>query len=166
MAMPLDKLIETLHKSGCSLVLEDKQGNIRLFFKKGVRDLEDLLDHEPETLSGATIADKVIGKAAAGMIAYGGASEVYAEAMSRKALPLLEDNNVRYSYGQVVDHIVIPQGDTRCPLEEIVAPATTAEEAVRLLRQHFMEMQKQRSQAQATAYNKSKSQGSDTARQS
>lgn len=138
--MPLNKLIEALHKNECSLVLEDQGGNVRLFYKKGVRDLEYLLDHEPEALKGATAADKVVGKAAAGMMAYGGLKEVYADVLSRKALPLLQANGVAYSYGQIVDNIVIPKGDTRCPLEKIVEPATTATETVELLRKHFAEM--------------------------
>lgn len=143
--MSLSKLIDILHKEGCSLVLEDAQGNIRLFYKKGVRDLEDLLDekdadgHKGHALHGSTIADKVIGKAAAGMMAYGGVGEVYADVMSKKAIPLLEDNHIKYSYGTLVDHIIIPKGDNRCPLEKIVSPAKNAEETVRMLRQHFKE---------------------------
>lgn len=139
--MSLSKLIDILHKEGCSLVLEDTHGNIRTFYKKGVRDLEDLLDHEPDTLKGSTIADKVIGKAAAGMMAYGEVKEVYADVISKKAIPLLEDNNIKYSYSTLVDHIIIPKGDNRCPLEKIVASAKSAEETVRILRQHFKEMQ-------------------------
>lgn len=139
-AMTLSKLIELLHEKGCSLVLEDRKGNIRSFYKSGVRDLEELLDNEPETLKGAVVADKVVGKAAAGMMAYGGVKEVYAEVLSRKALPLLEGNGIRYSYGKLVDQIIIPKGDARCPLEEIVSAAGTAEETVMRLRQHFAEM--------------------------
>lgn len=138
----MKKLIEILHKTECSLVLKDRQGNIRTFNKKGVRDLEDLLDHEPESLRGAYIADKVVGKAAAGMMAFGGVEEVYAEVLSRKAVPILEDNSIKYSYGKIVDQIIIPNGDNRCPLEKIVAPAATATEVVTLLRQHFTEMQR------------------------
>lgn len=133
-------LIDILHRDGCSLVLEDVHGNIRLFYKKGVRDLEDLLDYEPDALKGATIADKVIGKAAAGMMAYGGVIRVYADVMSKNAVPLLEDNHIEYSYGTLVNHIIIPKGDTRCPLEKIVASADSAEEVVSMLRQHFAEM--------------------------
>lgn len=136
----LNNLIDILHKEGCSLVLEDVHGNIRLFYKKGVRDLEDLLDNEPDTLISATIADKVIGKAAAGMMAYGGVRRVYADVMSKKAVPLLEYNHIEYSYGTLVDHIIIPKGDTHCPLEIIVASADSAEEVVSMLRQHFAEM--------------------------
>lgn len=133
----VDRLVELLHREQCSLVLEDVPGNVRIFRKKGVRDLEDLLDNEPEVLRGAVLADKVVGKAAAGMMAYGGVAEVYADVMSRKALPLLDDNHIAYSYGKLVDHIVIPLGDNRCPLEEIVSSAVTAEEVVHLLRRHF-----------------------------
>lgn len=139
--MPLNKLIDILHKKNCSLVLEDAQGNIRLFWKDGVRDLEDLLNKEPETLRRAIVADKVVGKAASGMMAFGGVAEVYAEVLSKKAIPLLDANNIRYSYGTLVDHIVIKDGDTRCPLERIVEPAQSAGETVELLRRHFEEMQ-------------------------
>lgn len=130
-------LIEELHKKGCSLVLKDVRGNIRLFYKKGVRDLEDLLDKEPYTLRGAVIADKVVGKAAAGMMAYGGVSEVYGDVVSRKAVPVLEANDISWSCGVMTDHIVITEGDSRCPLEKIVAPAQDAGEIVSMLREHF-----------------------------
>ncbi len=139
--MPLNKLIDILHSENCSLVLEDAQGNIRLFWKKGVRDLEDLLNEEPETLRGAVIADKVVGKAAAGMMAFGGVAEVYAEVLSKKAVTLLDDNGVSYSYGVLADQIIIKEGDDRCPLERIVEPAQSAVEIVELLRRHFEEMQ-------------------------
>ncbi len=135
-------LIDILHREICSLVLKDAQGNIRTFFKKGVRDLEDLLDQEPETLRGAIIADKVIGKAAAGMMAYGGVKEVYADILSSKAIPMLEENGIKWSCNQQVDHIIIPEGDDRCPLEEIVDEADSAEETVGMLRSHFGKMQK------------------------
>lgn len=136
----LSKLVATLHATGCSLVMRDAQGRVRQFVKKGVRDLENLLDHEPQSLRGAVIADKVVGKAAAGMMAFGGVSEVYADVLSARAVPLLTKYAISYSYGQLVDHIVIADGDSRCHLEEIVAQADTASEVVTLLRRHFADM--------------------------
>ena len=41
---------------------------IRTFTQRGVADLYDLLVTEPDFLQGASIADKVIGKAAASLI--------------------------------------------------------------------------------------------------
>ena len=122
-------------------MIKAKTGEVTTFNKKGVRDLVWLLDHDVECLRGATIADKVIGKAAAGLIVQGGVAEAYADVMSRLALPLLDDAGIAYSYGTLVDHIVIPEGDNRCPLERIVAPAQNAAEVETLLREHFAEMQ-------------------------
>lgn len=142
--MSLNKLIEILHKEACSLVMEDLQGRVHLYYKKGVRDLEDLLDNNQELLRGAIVADKIIGKAAAGMLAYGGVSEVYGEITSKKAVPILEGSGIKYSYGKLVDHIIIPEGDTRCPLEQLVSAANTPSDIVKTLRKHFREMRSSR----------------------
>lgn len=123
-------------------MVRSKTGEVTTFNKKGVRDLVWLLDHDAERLRGATIADKVIGKAAAGLIVQSGVAEAYADVMSLLALPLLDDAGIAYSYGTLVDHIVIPEGDNRCPLERIVAPAQNAAEVETLLREHFTEMQR------------------------
>jgi hypothetical protein len=133
-------IIDLLHSTQCSLVVSNG-GRVATFYKKGVRDLEDLLNNDPEFLKGACIADKVTGKAAAGMAAVGGVKEIYADVMSRKAVPLLEENHINYSCGTMVDAIVVPAGDTRCPLEIIVEPASTAQQVVDLLKAHFAEMQ-------------------------
>ena len=138
----MQHLIDLLHQQECSLVVRSKAGEVTTYHKKGVRDLVWLLDHDAERLQGAVIADKVIGKAAAGLIVQGGVVEAYAKVMSRLALPLLDEAGIAYRYGQLVDHIVIPEGDNRCPLERIVAPAQNAAEVEHLLREHFAEMQK------------------------
>ena len=135
------QLINILHEAGCSLVVKTRTGEVTTYDKKGVRDLVWLLDHEPQRLRGASVADKVIGKAAAGLIVQGGVAEVYADVMSRLALSLLDDAGIPYRYGELVERIVIPEGDGRCPLERIVAGAKSAEEVETLLRQHFEAMQ-------------------------
>lgn len=140
----MHKLIDTLHTTGCSLVVRDVAGQVSTYNQKGVRDLVSLLDHDSERLRGACIADKVIGKAAAGLLVRGGVAQVYADVMSRAALPLLDAAGIRHSAGQLVDRIVIPEGDSRCPLEQIVAPAQSASEVEALLRAHFAEMQSRR----------------------
>ena len=136
----MKELIEILHEKNCSLVVKAVSGEITTYDKKGVRDLVWLLDNAPCRLSGAKIADKVIGKAAAGLIVCGEVREVYADVMSRLALPLLDNANIAYSYGKLVDKIIIPQGDSRCPLEEIVSESKTAKEVESELRRHFEEM--------------------------
>jgi iron complex outermembrane receptor protein len=137
----MQQLIDILHKKDCSLVVRAKTGEVTTYDKKGVRDLIWILDNDTDRLQQAQIADKVVGKAAAGLIIQGGIAEVYADVMSRLALPLLDASGIIYSYGELVDRIVIPAGDNRCPLERIVADAQTTVEVETMLRQHFQEMQ-------------------------
>lgn len=137
----MQQLIEILRREKCSLVVKN-HGIVTTYSKPGVRDLEHLLDHEPEVLQGAVIADKVIGKAAAAMAVVGGVKALYAEVMSKKAIPFLEEAGIAYTYGTLVDTIK-EEGD-RCQLEKITAPATTPEETVTLLRAHFQEKKRER----------------------
>ena len=137
----MQQLIEILRREKCSLVVKN-HGIVTTYSKPGVRDLEHLLDYDPEMLDGATIADKVIGKAAAAMVVVGGVKELYAEVMSKKAIPFLEEAGIAYTYGTLVDTIK-EEGD-RCQLEKITAPATTPEETVALLRAHFEEKKRER----------------------
>lgn len=137
----MQQLIEILRREKCSLVVKN-HGIVTTYSKPGVRDLEYLLDHDPEMLHGATIADKVIGKAAAAMVVVGGVKELYAEVMSKKAIPFLEEAGIAYTCGTLVDTIK-EEGD-RCQLEKITAPATTPEETVALLRNHFEKKKRER----------------------
>ena len=137
----MQQLIEILRREKCSLVVKN-HGIVTTYSKPGVRDLEYLLDHDPEMLHGATIADKVIGKAAAAMVVVGGVKELYAEVMSKKAIPFLDDAGIIYTYGTLVD--TIKEESERCQLEKITAPATTPEETVALLRTHFEEKKRER----------------------
>ena len=134
----MKRLAEILNTTSSSLVVE-KNGEITTYNKKGVRDLIWLLDNEPERLCEAQIADKVVGKAAAGLMVQGRIREVYAEVMSQKAFPLFEEAGIPYTYGTLVEHIIAPE-DGRCPLEKIVAHASTAKEVEIALRRHFEEM--------------------------
>lgn len=137
----MQQLIEILRREKCSLVVKN-HGIVTTYSKPGVRDLEYLLDHDPEVLHGAVIADKVIGKAAAAMVVVGGVKELYAEVMSKRAIPFLEEAGIAYTYGTLVDTIKEEGG--RCQLEKITAPASTPEETVALLRAHFEKKKRER----------------------
>ena len=135
----MEQLIAILNDTACSLVVENN-GEVTTYSKKGVRDLVWLLDNEPWRLCRARVADKVVGKAAAGLMAQGGVSEVYAPVMSRLATPLLDHAGIHWRTDRLVDRIIIRAGDTRCPLEQIVSPARNPREVERLLREHFEAM--------------------------
>ncbi len=137
----MEDLIELLHSSGCSLVVRSADQMVTTYNKKGVRDLMWLIDNEPDRLMDADVADKIIGKAAAGLIINSGVKCVYAGVMSAKAVTLFNKESFKnYSYGTLTERIIIPETDTRCRLESIVEDAQNAKDVETMLRAHFKEM--------------------------
>ena len=82
------KAVERLQAEGCSCVVRNGE-IVRSFHQRGVSDLWRLLHEEPELLRGAFVADKVVGKGAAALMAAGGVRGLYARTVSRPALDLL-----------------------------------------------------------------------------
>lgn len=129
----MEEIIELLHRDKCSCVIAN--GEIRMFRQRGVADLYELLSREPEFLQGSSIADKVIGKAAAALMILGGVKEIYADVISEPALALLRETAVKVSFGQAVDHIINRTQTGWCPLETICYPIKSAQELLPLIRQ-------------------------------
>ena len=80
--------IDLLFAERCSCVVRNGD-TIRIFRERGVRDLWRLLHEEPELLDGAFVADKVVGKGAAALMAAGRVRELFADVVSHAALELL-----------------------------------------------------------------------------
>ena len=112
-------LIDILHSEGLTLVLKSDDGTIHRFTQRGVKDLLTLVTESPETLKGALIADKAVGKAAAACMVVGGVKHVHADVMSEPALALLQHHGVEAEYGTLVDHIINRTGDGWCPMERL-----------------------------------------------
>ena len=112
-------LIDILHSDGLTLVLKSDDGTIHRFTQRGVKDLLTLVTESPETLKGALIADKAVGKAAAACMVVGGVKHVHADVMSEPALALLQHHGVEAEYGTLVDHIINRTGDGWCPMERL-----------------------------------------------
>ena len=84
----MEQLIEQLHEGGYSCVI--RQGNTtRTFTQRGVNDLYMLVNEAPGFLHGAVMADKVVGKGAAALMAIGGIKELYADVISESAYEML-----------------------------------------------------------------------------
>ena len=72
-------------------------------------------------LKGASIADKVAGKALALLCIYAGIHEVYAEVLSKKAQTLFEENQVACQWKQLVDNVLDLNKTGVCPFEKAAA---------------------------------------------
>lgn len=122
----LTDLIQRLHDQHCSCVI--LQGNqVRSFHNRGIADLYQLYRHERNFMSGAAIADKVIGKGAAALLILGGFKLVYADVISLSAYSLLQDANIETHYGKIVDYIENRSKTGWCPVESRCLNETTPE---------------------------------------
>ena len=80
-------------------------GEIKEYYQDRVNDIKDILNEDENALKDAIIADKVIGKLAGSLLAVAGVKEIYADVMSDYAIPVLEENNIKYKYKTKVDYI-------------------------------------------------------------
>lgn len=135
-----DDLKNILLAGGHSLVVANP--DVRTFDGMGVSDLMRILNTEPDALFGARLADKVVGKAAASLMAVGGVGEVYADVLSMTGFAMLSRAGIPVTYGKLVDHIVNRAGTGICPLEERCLPCETTDECLAQIKAFVAEMKK------------------------
>ncbi len=137
----MEELIKILHETGCSCVIRNG-GPVRTFTRRGVADLYALLCDEPAFLQGASVADKVVGKGAAALMALGGVGELYADVVSLPALALLQAAGIRTAYGVTVPAIRNRDGSGLCPLEQLCAASDDPQELLPLIAGFVKERQR------------------------
>lgn len=135
----MEALITTLREGHHSLVVLN-DGRIYTYDGRGVSDLWRIYNKEREVLSGATLADKIVGKGAAALMVVGGVKKVWAEVISLPAQSLLEDNHIEVQCETLVPNIINRSGDGICPVEQICAPAANAEECIPLIHSFLQRM--------------------------
>lgn len=133
------KLADILHEGGYSCVIRNG-GTIRTFTRRGVADLYDLLNDEPEFLRGAEAADKVVGKGAAILMVLGGIGSLYTDVISAHALSVFRETPVRVSFGTEVPHIENRDKTGWCPLERRCLDAATPAEGYTRIEAFIREM--------------------------
>ncbi len=97
--------------------------------ERGIKPIVELLRNKPDALKDAVVCDKVIGKAAALLLAYGEIKELYTPVLSRPAEAILKKYHIQYQYDRLVDRIKNRAGDGLCPMETMAMDLQTAEEA-------------------------------------
>ena len=78
----MERLKRMLSRDDVRGVLLTRDGEVVEFHNPGVKDLYALVSTRPHALDGACVADRVIGRGAALLLALGKVSEVYAQVIS------------------------------------------------------------------------------------
>lgn len=84
-------------------------------------------------LKGFSVADKIVGKAAAMLFVLAGVKEVYAPVMSEVAFELLIENNIMAYCEVKTNAIMNRQGDDICPMEKAVSSISEPQEAYNVI---------------------------------
>ena len=97
--------------------------------ERGVKPLLHLLTEKKGFLKDASVADKVIGKAAALLMVLGEIKEVHTLIISEPAIKVFEKHNIPCFYDKKVDRIINRTGDGLCPMETLCINVEEPQEA-------------------------------------
>lgn len=127
--MNIEDLKNILLKENHTIVIYKNDASVYTSNDRGVAPLMKLLKEDKSQLQDSMIADKVIGKAAALLMALAKVKEVYTPTISAPALQVFNNHNIEIYYDKVVERIVNRKGDGLCPMETLCLNIENPEEA-------------------------------------
>ena len=122
----------------CVLVRDD---TVYTSMKKGIAPLLKFLDEQTD-LKGFSVADRIVGKAAASLYVLAGVREVYGEVMSIRGAEKLDEYQIPCSCKTKVEKIINRTGDDICPMEKTVEDIDDPEEAYHALQKKIKSLMK------------------------
>ena len=117
----LEKAKRILKERNQSLVIVKEGRIIFCLDSSGIDGILQAIEKKREDLCGASIADKVVGKAAALLFAYSHVARVYASILSRRGLKTLREHKIPVEYDLVVPEIMNKERTDTCPFEKFVS---------------------------------------------
>lgn len=136
--MGIKELKEFLLKENHTIVIYKSDASLVVSNERGIAPLIKLLSENRTQLKDSIIADKVIGKAAALLMVYGEAKEVFTPTISYPALKVLKSHNIKIHYDNIVERIINRKGDGLCPMETLCIDVDEPEKAFILMMQHHI----------------------------
>ncbi|RJS76069.1 DUF1893 domain-containing protein [Candidatus Bathyarchaeota archaeon] len=129
-----------LKRKSLSLVIV-KEGKL-LFESRlsGINGLLEAIDKLSDKMHQSSVADKVVGRAAALLLAYSHVRETYAETVSKEGLKVLRENDVAVEYAVLVPQILDRTGKNICPFEKFSSNIKSPSEAYERLKAFAMKL--------------------------
>lgn len=113
----LENVKQILQESKAALVVKYVDGTIKEYYQDRIKDIKEILEMDSNSLKGAIVADKVIGKLAASLLIVAGVKELYAGIISELAIPKLKESGIQFEYEKKVDYIQNKNKTGMCPME-------------------------------------------------
>ena len=114
----IQKAIKTLKESThtCVVCKADKEYTSNL---KGIAPMIEFIKNGYD-LCGASVADRIVGRAAAMLFVKAGIKEAFSEVISKDAVKLLNDHGINCSWDVITDMIINRKGIGPCHMEKAV----------------------------------------------
>lgn len=110
---------QTLNSDNLTLCIVKVNEVVYTSKDRGVYPIYHAVTDSNLDVEGASVADKVTGKGAALLCAYGKIGTLHTGVISKPALKVLKDNNIIVTYDRLVDNIKNRSGDGFCPVESL-----------------------------------------------
>ena len=137
--LPLEQAKSLLLTSAGTIAVVSN-GEVFTSQERGVKPLLHLLTEKKGFLKGASVADKVIGKAAALLMVLGEIKEVHTLIISEPAIKVFEKYNIPCFYDKKVNRIVNRTGDGLCPMETLCLDVEEPQEAFTKIKEKLSKM--------------------------
>jgi len=100
----------------------------------GIRGFFSAIEVVGEELAGASVADKVVGRAVALLCVCSHVKEVFAVVLSKEGLKALEEHGLRCEYENLVPKILDAKGVNMCPFERFALTISNPKKAYEKLK--------------------------------
>lgn len=127
----------TLFENEYSIVVVKENEIVYKSESKGLQSLISLYKTKKNTLEDSSIADKVIGRAAALILVDANIKEVYADLISQNAIDILDKSDIPYEYKTQVKEIKNRDNTGMCPMEELSLKCVSADELIEKIEEKF-----------------------------
>ena len=129
----LDAAKQRLKTKNLSLVFAKNSKVIFETDREGLLGFLEAISELRDDLAETSVADRIIGKAAALLCTYSRVKAAFAVTLSDGGLSVLRDNQILYEYGKLVPSIHNLERTDQCPFEKLVENVSNPKEAYRVI---------------------------------
>jgi len=101
---------------------------------RGVSGFLEGIEKFRNELEGASVADRIVGKAIALLCAYAKVKAIYAMVLSENAKDVLEENMVYHEWESLVENILDTNKTELCPFEKLAMKISSPKDAYKRLK--------------------------------
>lgn len=132
-----DALLNIVNADHLSLAVYNHD-SLSTYHQRGVNDLLELLENEPQRLQGAIVADKIVGKASAALLTIAGVQEVYTNIITTQAREILESAGITVSAKEEVPMILNRDQTGQCPMDKSLNDIDNLDSCINILKNRQM----------------------------